>query len=398
MNQLPIIINDGKIPIKMWANDAEKGALEQAKNASNHPFSFHHIALMPDVHEGYGACIGEVAAMEQVIVPNIIGKDIGCGMRAVKTSIKANEIIPVIKDIMSEIRLNIPVGFNHRPNSAENRLPKIERTYFEQSNIIKEEWDSASYQIGSLGGGNHFWESQKDNDNNVWIMLHSGSRNIGNKIADYYDKLAKKLNEEWSWDIKVPSSWQLNFLPMYGKNKKYGESYYREMNWALEFAKANRQFMMDLTKEVFIKYIPDITFNEDLDIHHNFAAWENHFGQNVIVHRKGATRSKTGEIGIIPGSQGTSSYIVRGFGNPESFMSCSHGAGRALSRTLARNSLNLEEEKSKLDKKGIIHSIRNVDDLDEASGAYKDIDEVIESEKDLIEVVERLQPIAVIKG
>lgn len=229
-------------------------------------------------------------------------------------------------------------------------------------------------------------------------MIHSGSRNLGKQVADYYNKIAIKLNEKWY--SSVPKEWQLAFLPL---DSDEGQAYLREMNYCVEFALANRKLMMDrimmifsdITKCSFIWFDKKI---EIINIAHNYAKMENHFGQNVMVHRKGATLADTDTVGIIPGSQGTKSYIVRGRGNPDSFNSCSHGAGRRMGRKDAGKRLDLKEEIKKLDDQGIIHAIRSVNDLDEASGAYKSIDEVMTNQKDLVEILVELQPLAVIKG
>jgi len=229
-------------------------------------------------------------------------------------------------------------------------------------------------------------------------MIHSGSRNLGLKIADHYNKLAIKLNEKWH--SGVPKKWELAFLPI---DSEEGQAYIREMNYAVEFALANRKLMMDRIMNI-VRYVAgynkdtDVSFDEMINIAHNYASQENHFGQNVWVHRKGATLAREGIIGIIPGSMGTHSYIVRGKGNPDSFESCSHGAGRLMSRTKARNELDLEAEKKLLDDQGIIHGIRSKNDLDEAPSAYKSIDKVMENQKDLVEVLVELTPLAVIKG
>jgi len=229
-------------------------------------------------------------------------------------------------------------------------------------------------------------------------MIHSGSRNIGFKVAHHYNKLAKELNKKWK--SEVPPSWDLAFLPIDGEE---GQLYLREMQYCVDFALANRQLMMDRIKDIFYDIAFqdwDINlgrpFDETINIAHNYAKMENHFGKNVMIHRKGATLATEKTVGIIPGSQGTSSYIVQGKGNPDSFNSCSHGAGRKMSRSKAKEELNLEDEQAKL--KGIIHSVRNQQDLDEAPGSYKDIDVVMENQKDLVGILVKLTPLAVIKG
>ena len=224
-------------------------------------------------------------------------------------------------------------------------------------------------------------------------MIHSGSRNIGYKVAKHYNKLAVHLNEKW-WS-SVPKEWQLAFLPI---NSKEGQAYLIEMQTCVDFAFANRKLMMEDVKNCVTKVVEHVEFGDMINIAHNYVAMENHFGENVMVHRKGATRAYDGQLGIIPGSQGSASYIVVGKGNPESFMSCSHGAGRKMGRRQAQIFLDIEAEKKRLDKLGIIHSVRHKKDLDEAPGAYKDINTVMKNQEDLVEILVELQPLAVIKG
>ncbi|MDD2731430.1 MAG: RtcB family protein [Candidatus Portnoybacteria bacterium] len=267
--------------------------------------------------------------------------------------------------------------------------------------ITKEEYEKKrkelAGQLASLGSGNHFIEIQKGSDGHIWIMIHSGSRNVGLKIADYYNKLAIKLNEKWR--SSVPKEWQLAFLPV---DSDEGQAYLKEMNYAVEFALANRKLMMDRVIESFRvslirnKMVTIMDTEPMINIAHNYASLENHFGENVWVHRKGATLARKGTIGIIPGSMGTKSYIVEGLGNSESFESCSHGAGRKMSRKEAIKSLVLKDEQEKM--KEIIGAPRTQNDLEEAPGAYKDIDEVMENQKDLVKILVELTPLAVIKG
>jgi tRNA-splicing ligase RtcB len=378
------VITTEKLPIKLWLDDIEDGALAQARDLANLSFAFKHIAIMPDSHLGYGMPIGGVMATEQVIVPNAVGVDIGCGMTTVKSDIKVEDMTQdELKRIMGEIRKVIPLGFNHHREKQEwegfDRAPDIE--------IIQKELGSARYQLGTLGGGNHFIEIQKGDDGFVWLMLHSGSRNFGLKTATEYHNKAKKMCEEWKSDIPNPD---LSFLPM---DTKEGREYFDAMNYALDFAFANRKLMMGRIVDIIGKeHFPD----ELINIHHNYAVMENHFGKNVLVHRKGATKATVGLTGIIPGSMGTSSYITEGLGNPDSFMSSSHGAGRKMSRTQARNTLNLEEEQKRMGD--ILGKPRGVNNLDEAPGSYKDIDVVMANQTDLIKVLVKLTPLASIKG
>lgn len=395
------VISTERIPIKLWLDDIEDGALEQAKNLANLPFTFKHIAIMPDAHLGYGMPIGGVMATQGVVVPNAVGMDIGCGLCAVKTPLKeiSKEDIKKVfggsKENKGGIHSRIPVGFSHHSKKQdESLMPVGYKISYVKDSICSQQHQSALKQIGTLGGGNHFIEIQKDSDGYIWIMIHSGSRNLGYKVADHYNKLAIKMNEKWK--SVVPIKWQLAFLPL---DSEEGQDYLREMNYCVDFALANRKLMMEKILDVFFDKIPYTNYNEDyINIAHNYAVMENHFGKNVMIHRKGATLARKDTIGIIPGSQGTSSYIVKGKGNPDSFMSCSHGAGRKMGRKQAQRELNLEEEKARLDKQGIIHSIRSEKDLDEASGAYKDIFVVMDNQSDLVEIVTELKPLAVIKG
>jgi len=387
-------------PIKMWLDDVEEGALAQAKNLANLPFIFKHIALMPDCHQGYGMPIGGIMATMGVVIPNAVGVDIGCGMSCVKTSLKAEDLDKeTIKKIFGGsrkyqggIRTKVPVGFSHHSKKkGEEWLPRV--PLGKTLTIVEQQYEAARKQIGTLGGGNHFVELNQSLSGNVYIMVHSGSRNIGFKVAKHYNDLAIALNEKWY--SSVPKKQQLAFLPL---DSEEGQLYLNEMQYCVEFAHMSRNLMVKNICESIDAIIPNVEYESPIDISHNFAAMENHFGKNVMVHRKGATKAYEGQLGIIPGSQGTASYIVEGLGNPESFKSCSHGAGRKMSRTKAKNELDLNMEIKRLDDQEIVHGIRNKNDLDEASGAYKDIVEVIRLQKDLIKVVVELHPLAVIKG
>lgn len=384
----------GKTVVKMWTTEFDDKAREQIENLASLPFVHHHIALMPDCHGGMGMPIGGVLPTKDVVIPNAVGVDIGCGMCAVKTNIRARRLTEKIlrKVIMKGIRERIPLGMNHHKEMQDEKyLP----TGFdlEKLPVVENHYKSIHHQVGTLGGGNHFIELQRDGEGWLWIMIHSGSRNLGKQVGDCYNKKAKWLNELYY--SKVESELMLPFLPL--KTHEFNE-YWDEMNYCITFAKCNRQLMMERIKEVIVDALPLAEFEPTIDIAHNYAAFENHYGANCIVHRKGAVRARAGEIGIIPGSQGTSSYIVEGLGNPDSFMSSSHGAGRLMSRTQAIKTLSLEDEIKKMESKGIVHSIRSQRDLDEAASAYKDIDQVIALETDLVKVITKLEPLAVIKG
>lgn len=393
----------------MWLDEVEDGAMQQLKNLANLPFVYKWICAMPDCHQGYGMPIGGVMATKDVIVPNAVGVDIGCGMCAVKTSLTEIDT-DTLKKIMGEIRKAIPVGFNHhKKRQDEGLMPKLIRDIGVVSvvdpdslTIVEKEYENALTQIGTLGGGNHFIEIQKGSDGHIWIMIHSGSRNLGYKVADYYNKLAVKLNEKWH--SLVPREWELAFLPV---DSDEGQTYLKEMEYCVDFARANRELMMERILSILgnqfncamYEIVDDwenVEGNCLFNIAHNYASLENHFGENVWVHRKGATLARKGTIGIIPGSMGTKSYIVEGLGNPESFMSCSHGAGRKMGRKEAIRNLNLKEEQDKME--GIIGAPRTQGDLEEAPGAYKSIEDVMRNQEDLVKILIELTPLAVIKG
>jgi len=378
------VVNTERIPIKLWLEDIEDGALAQAKNLANLPFVHKWVAIMPDSHQGYGMPIGGVLATDGVIIPNAVGVDIGCGMAAQMTSLNGIQT-DILKEIMGRVRKVVPVGFAHHqhPQMWEgfDRAPDLP--------IIQQELASARKQLGTLGGGNHFIEFQADEQGNLWIMLHSGSRNFGLKTANVYHKTAQALCARWHVTLPDPD---LAFLPM---DDQAGQDYRSAMEFCLDFAKANRAHMM----EQIMGIVADVTGAAPVDavnIHHNYAALESHYGKNVWVHRKGATRVRFGERGIIPGSMGTASYIVEGLGNPESFNSCSHGAGRRMGRKQAQRTLSMEDEQAKM--AGVLHGLRNADDLDEAPGAYKDIDTVMANQTDLVKITTRLRPLGSIKG
>ena len=386
------LLND--TPVKVWAKYVDPHAWKEIDNLSRLPFIYHHLAFMPDVHGGMGMPIGGVLASKKVVVPNAVGVDIGCGMCAVKTNLRADDISRDVirKEIMSGIRARIPLGMDHHKDLQDEAFMPQGHD-IDKLHVVSRQYVFARRQVGTLGGGNHFIELQKDDDGYLWIMLHSGSRNLGKQVGDYYNKLAKELNA--MYHTGVDASWQMHFLPL---GSKEFTAYWKEMSYCVDFALCNRQLMMERIKEIIADAIPEVEFEPMINIAHNYAAWEHHYGEDVIVHRKGAVRARAGEIGIIPGSQGTSSYIVEGLGCPESFMSSSHGAGRLMSRTEAIKTLSLQKEIEMLDSKGIIHGIRSQNHLDEAASAYKNIDEVMANQQDLVKIITRLSPIAVVKG
>ncbi len=393
------VINTEKKPIKLWLDDAEDTALAQARNLANLPFTFKHVAIMPDAHPGYGMPIGGVLATEDVVIPNAVGVDIGCGMCAVQTSLTELDL-DILKNILGSqqsktgIRATIPVGFKHQKR-AQNKdlMPDLELVAEVKHSQVEKHFTAGLKQLGTLGGGNHFIEFQSGSDGKIWLMVHSGSRNLGLQIARYYNQLAKKMNAKWKSGI--PEKWDLAFLPM---ESSKGRDYLLEMQFCVDFALANRKLMMERVQEAITESITDVEFAPLINIAHNYAAMENHFGKNVIVHRKGATRARLGEYGIIPGSQGSHSFIVKGKGNRDSFSSCSHGAGRVLGRKQAQRVLNLAEQQKLLDDLGVLHALRGKRGLDEAPGAYKDITQVMSNQTDLVDIEVTLTPLAVVKG
>lgn len=404
------ISKDARVPLKSWCPNPEAEALAQAANLAAHPAVVSHVALMPDCHVGYGMPIGGVIACKDAVIPNAVGVDIGCGMGAVRTTATIDQFpeLSRIRKILDAIKYRVPVGEgnSHRHPEKWDGFEKFEDTigrggrpgWIDDSGLHRDRLN-----LGTLGGGNHFIELQADTEGVIWLMLHSGSRNLGYRIANWYQRIAKSLNEKWRTAIPSPD---LAFLPL---DASEGEAYIRDMAFAMAYARENRRRMMEVFREVMSQHVPGIKFTEEINIHHNYAAIENHFGHNVWVHRKGATSAREGELGIIPGSMGTASYIVRGLGNPDSFTSCSHGAGRRMGRKEADRRLTMEECDRAM--QGIVfdrwhkvgaHGRRagkgGVIDLSEAPQAYKDIDTVIANQRDLVETIVKLRPLGVIKG
>ncbi|HNV68709.1 MAG TPA: RtcB family protein [Candidatus Ozemobacteraceae bacterium] len=399
-----------RVPVKSWCAEPEPEALKQAANLAAHPVVEHHVALMPDCHVGYGMPIGGVIGCREAVIPNAVGVDIGCGMCAVKTSATVEQMrdLAFIRAILEDVKKLVPVGEgnSHKRQqewdgfaSFESSIERDVPAWFNQDGLNHDRKN-----LGTLGGGNHFIEVQASEDGTVWLMLHSGSRNLGHRIASFYHRLAQQLNQRWHADLPSPD---LAFLPL---ETGEGQGYVRDMTFALAYALENRRRMMAAAKSVMAEHLPGIGFVEEINIHHNYAKLEHHFGRNLWVHRKGATSAREGELGIIPGSMGTPSYIVRGRGNPESFMSCSHGAGRSMGRTEASRRLTLEECDRAM--QGVVYDRwhkagggskkrreKGIDyDFGEAPQAYKDIDQVIAAELDLIEPLVKLRPLGVIKG
>lgn len=397
-----------RVPIKAWLDESgvEEGCMAQALNLARLPFAFKHVALMPDAHMGYGMPIGGVLATENVIIPNAVGVDIGCGVNFIETDIPVAVLDgcdtpggPLKNYITGQIMRATPTGFAHHDKpQASTALDGFYPSY--PVDDLMSEGQAAYCQIGTLGGGNHFLEIQAAPGGRLCIMLHSGSRNLGYKIAGYFDKEAARLNV--LWHSAVPAEWQLAFLPV---DSEEGQAYIEWMNLALLFAKENRAVMMRRAADIVFAAVARYAGFEgkivaNVDVHHNYAAIENHFGRNVWVHRKGAIRARKGEFGIVPGAMGAASYIVEGLGNPESFCSCSHGAGRRMGRKEAMRQFAAQDVVEDLAAKGIVLGKTKRDDVaEECLWAYKDIEEVIQNELDLASPITRLVNVGiVVKG
>jgi len=361
------------------------------------------VSVMPDCHSGYGMPIGCVAALDGCVSPNMVGKDIGCGMRAVRTSVRVRDIFPEFyPSFFNLVKVDIPVGFNthvqqdYYPNDLDLRSASYSQFY---ASLTEDNIDRIHKSLGTLGGGNHFIELQKDEDGYLWIMLHSGSRKLGELIANYFHAKALEMNKKWHTYL---SNDELAFLPV---DSKLGQAYLQYMSLALSYAYHSRLRMMDTLVQLLDKSLGRLEVNTNIDIHHNYVALESVYGKDLWLHRKGATSAKKGELGIIPGSMSTKSYIVRGKGNIQSMNSCSHGAGRPRSRT--DSSSVLDEKTCMKEMKGIYFDgfkpitrgrLKGQPDLSEAGGAYKDINEVMKQQKELVEIVHELTPLGVLKG
>ena len=404
------------MPVKSWCENCEEGAVKQAANLARHPALYHHVALMPDAHLGYGMPIGGVVAAENAVIPAAVGVDIGCGMIATETDIPAERFADMSfrRAFQERLKERIPVGEGVSHKETQNWEGFEE--YTANNGMRSDLWPSKldRMNLGTLGGGNHFIELQKStllrdpgsategerHESKVWLMIHSGSRNLGKRIEEHYHRIANRLCTRFRVPLADPD---LAFLPI---EEADGHNYFTDMLFALRSAQENRRRMMEAMKGTVAEFVPEANFLRTIDIHHNYAACEEHFGKKVFVHRKGATSAKLDEIGVIPGSMGTASYIVRGLGNPDSFTSCSHGAGRRMSRVAASTTLTVEECDKAMD--GIVcerwHKYKGFGkakgrlDLSEAPQAYKDIEDVIASERDLVEPLVRLVPLASLKG
>jgi tRNA-splicing ligase RtcB (3'-phosphate/5'-hydroxy nucleic acid ligase) len=403
----PVFIdNPGGAPIKAWTRGVplEEAALKQLHNVASLPFIHKHIAVMPDVHWGMGATVGSVIATKGAIVPAAVGVDIGCGMMAVQTSIRAEHLPDSLLDIRIAIEQAVPHGRTDNGGRADKGAWQGEppeaavaawATLHEGYEAVVAKHPKAAHgrglgHLGTLGTGNHFVEVCLDETDQVWVMLHSGSRGIGNKFGTYF--IEKAREEARRWFLNLPDQ-DLAFFPQ--STELFGD-YWKAVSWAQTYARKNREVMMGQVLRVLANVFPDLeTRNVAVNCHHNYVAKEHHFGADVFVTRKGAVRAGEGELGIIPGSMGAKSFIVRGKGNAESFHTCSHGAGRAMSRNEAKRRFTLDDHKAAT---AHVECRKDADVIDETPMAYKDIDAVMAAQADLVDIVHTLRQVVCVKG
>jgi len=395
----------GGAPVKMWTKGVpvEDEAREQLARTARMPFIFRHLAVMPDVHVGKGSTVGSVIPTTKAVIPAAVGVDIGCGMMAAKTTLTAADLPDTLSGLRAAIERAVPHGrspgkrdrgaWGESPPSAVDaawdRLHARFAQLIERHPVLAR--TNNRMHLGTLGGGNHFIEVCVDESGAVWVMLHSGSRGVGNAIGTHFIELAKE--DMRTWMVNLPDQ-DLAYLP---EGTEHFDEYVEAVEWAQDFAKANREVMMDAVVRALRAAIkkPFDAYVEVVDCHHNYVARERHFGEDILVTRKGAVSARTGELGIIPGSMGARSFIVRGRGNDESFQSCSHGAGRRMSRKEARRRFTVAEHRTATED---VECRKDEAVIDETPAAYKDIDAVMAAQRDLVEVVHTLKQVVCVKG
>ncbi len=402
------VIDTGRgVPIKAWTQGVpvEADAEAQLRKIASMPFIHKWVAVMPDVHVGKGATVGSVIPTLRAVIPAAVGVDIGCGMMAVRTSLAAKDLPDDLRKVRSAIEAHVPHGrtddggtndkgawheFLPSHVAAWKALEPRYEAIVQKHAKIGRAW--TINHLGTLGTGNHFIEVCLDESDRVWFMLHSGSRGIGNRIGSYFIELAK--DDMQRWFVNLPDK-DLAYLP---EGTDHFRDYVEAVSWAQDFAARNRELMMQSVVEAVRstgEVPPFETHLEAVNCHHNYVAWERHYGEDVLVTRKGAVRARRGDMGIIPGSMGARSYIVRGLGNPESFESCSHGAGRKMSRAAAKKAFTLEQH---AEATAGVECRKDLDVIDETPGAYKPIDDVMHAQRDLVEVVYKLRQVVCVKG
>lgn len=376
--------------IKLWTPlaEVEPQAAAQLKNIAALPWAFHHVAVMPDVHYGKGATVGSVIAMKDAISPAAVGVDIGCGMGAMRTNLRAEHLPSNLAPLRSKIEELIPVGFNsHETATLGASALSLFGEWETLDESVQDLRGRALSQLGTLGGGNHFIELCLDTEGAVWMMLHSGSRNIGKTLADVHISRARKLAH--NADLPDPD------LAVFLAGTPEMAAYRNDLFWAQRYAFMNRVTMFALFERALSSFFPDLTLDQPILCHHNYVSEETHFGEEVLVTRKGAISARAGELGIIPGSMGTRSFIVRGLGNPESFCSASHGAGRRMSRGAAKRQFTVADLEAQT---AGVECRKDAGVIDEIPGSYKDIEQVMRNQADLVEVVHELRQVLCVKG
>ena len=384
-------------PIRIWTDDIDPAALAQLKNVSTLPFVHAHgVVAMPDVHVGIGATVGSVIATDHAVIPAAVGVDIGCGINAVRLSLHASDLPDNLAPIRHQIERDVPLGMGPAGSHKPKNRPAFDPDLAKRLQLIMAkhpglEKNNAQSQIGTLGSGNHFIEICLDQNDAVWVMLHSGSRGIGYLIGRYFIEKAKKRME--SFGIQLPDN-DLAYLPDDSDDFK---DYVEAVQWAQDYAFENRRVMMKKTIAALRRHIkkPVEITQEAINCHHNYVEQETHFGRQLCVTRKGAIRARDGDLGVIPGSMGQRSYIVRGKGNLDSYCSCAHGAGRKFSRTAARKQFSVDDLRAQTEG---VECRKDSAVLDELPAAYKDIDEVMANQTDLVEVLHTLKQVVCVKG
>ncbi|MFC4313051.1 RtcB family protein [Steroidobacter flavus] len=398
-----ITLNQARVPVKVFTSDIEHDAIQQLLNVAQLPIVHGHVAAMPDVHHGIGATVGSVIPTKQAIIPAAVGVDIGCGMNAVRLTLHATDLPDNLAKLRSAVEARVPVGFNQHASDKvrgssharqgrvlDDRLDKIVGKHPGVMKMQRQFARTWVCQLGTLGGGNHFIELCLDEEQRVWVMLHSGSRGVGNVFGRYFIEAARK--DMRRHQVNLPD----RDLAYFSEGSDLFDDYVEAVDWAQDYALLNRSMMMKLVLDALVPHLPAFkTDGEAINCHHNYVAVEHHFGEKLFITRKGAISAQDGQLGIIPGSMGAKSYIVRGKGNPESFCSCSHGAGRRMSRTEAKRRFNRFDLAKQTEG---VECRKDGGVVDEIPAAYKDIDGVMANQSDLVAIVHTLKQVMCIKG
>ena len=383
-------IDTEQLPVYVWGDAIDEQTLAQARNLANLPFASHHVALMPDAHVGYGMPIGGVFAARGRVIPHAVGLDIGCGVRGWRTNVPAGEFLRVREAVLGKVQRAVPQGFDWHSSSQADRTDLFDTV--PDVPALRAEIAKAERQVGSLGGGNHFIEVQEDPEGIAWVMVHTGSRNVGKQVAEHFDHVACDVTRREG--SLVPAEWGLADLDC---DSEPGREYLAAMSWCMRFARESRRLIAETVQAALDARFTGVSPDAPIDVQHNYASVERHFGEEVVVHRKGAIHA-CGTV-LVPGSMGSASYVGEGCSSPDAFESCSHGAGRAMGRKAAMRALSRESVLAELDELGIaLFKEHQRDVAEEAPEAYKDIEDVMRWQKDLVTPRVRLRPLGVVKG